>query len=147
MPVDHNRNCLVPEINSPVQPLDETAGRRACRGLGVAYQGVPTVEYSVSFRSPSSVDTISPNGNCVFLALLHGIGGNKDQQKELRAALFQYMLRDEITAKLKAKYDHGFDTCLSHRATVAFHFRLYLSYSCHIIITTIEFHISDHGPV
>ena len=48
------------------KPLDETAGREVCRKLGVAYQGVPTVEYNVPFRSPLSVDVISPNGNCVW---------------------------------------------------------------------------------
>ena len=100
-----------------LKPLDETAGREVCRRLGVAYQGVPTVEYNVPFRSPLSVDVISPNGSCVFLALLHGIGGNKDQHEELRAAVFQHMLKNEIVTKLKAIYDDGFDTCLSHRAT------------------------------
>ena len=99
------------------KPLDDTAGREVCRKLGVTYQGVPIVEYRVPFRSPSSVDVISPNGNCVFLALLHGIGGNKDQHELLRAAVFQHMLKHDVTTKLKAIYDDGFNTCLSHRAT------------------------------
>ena len=98
------------------EPVNETVGRRVCERLGITYQGVPTVEYRVPFHSPSSLEAISPNGNCVFLALLHGIGGDKEQHEILRTAVFQHMLKEDIAMKLQIIYGDGFTSCLSHRA-------------------------------
>ena len=97
-------------------PVPEVVGRSLCNKFKLKYKGVPAVEFAVPFRSPVTVDAISPNGNCVFLALMHGIGAEKANHNILRQAVFAHMEKHDIREKLPTKYQDGLDDCEKHRA-------------------------------
>ena len=69
--------------------MPEKVGQSICDRLGMTYEGIPSVQCTVPFRTPVSTDLVARNGNCLFLALLHGIEARKADHGVLRRAVFE----------------------------------------------------------
>ena len=115
LPADNCWDCVFAVRVRTFNPVSEEVGRSICDRLGMTYEGVPSVQCTVTFRTPVSTDLVARNGNCVFLALLHGIGARKADHEVLRRAVFEHMAQPLIVEKLRTIYEETFCECEAHR--------------------------------
>ena len=88
-----------------------------CDRLNVKRGIMRNVQEKCNFRSPATVEAIEGDGNCLFRALLRGIGAVSTDHQKLRAKVFNHMEKTDVIEKLKIIYKESFDECLRHRST------------------------------
>ena len=103
----------IAKFKSPTLEMSSTL----CDRLNVKRGIMPNVQEKCNFRSPATVEAIEGDGNCLFRALLRGIGAVSTDHQKLRARVFNHMEKTDVIEKLKIIYKESFDECLRHRST------------------------------
>ena len=103
----------IAKFKSPTLEMSKTL----CDRLNVKRGIMPNVQEKNNFRSPATVEAIEGDGNCLFRALLRGIGAVSTDHQKLRAKVFNHMEKTDVIEKLKIIYKESFDECLRHRST------------------------------
>ena len=99
-------------------PVKEPARREICTKHRFVYIQNPLITVKkLLIDAPVEITDIEQDGNCVFRAILKGIGASADDHLKLRKETFKHLLSEEISTAMKGIYKDGFDICLAHRDT------------------------------